>query len=64
MATSRRPASRRRAWNGRPVSHGHLVDRLERAGYVHRVPDPTDARARLVQMAERGRQVLAVPPYR
>jgi DNA-binding MarR family transcriptional regulator len=46
------------------VSHGHLVDRLERAGYVHRVPDPTDARARLVQMAERGRQVLAVAPYR
>ena len=38
----------------------HLVDQLERAGYVRRVPDPTDARARLVQMAERGREVVAV----
>ena len=31
-----------------------MVDQLERAGYVHRVPDPTDARARLVIFAERG----------
>ena len=38
----------------------HLVDQLERAGYVHRVPDPTDRRARLVQMAERGQQVVAL----
>jgi DNA-binding MarR family transcriptional regulator len=38
----------------------HLVDQLERAGYVRRVPDPTDARARLVQMAERGWEVVAV----
>jgi DNA-binding MarR family transcriptional regulator len=39
---------------------GHLVDQLERAGYVRRVPDPTDARARLVQMAERGQAVVAL----
>ena len=39
---------------------GHLVDQLERGGYVRRVPDPTDARARLVQMAERGLEVVAV----
>jgi len=39
---------------------GHLVDQLERGGYVRRVPDPTDARARLVQMAERGLEVIAV----
>src|SRR5688500_2873232 len=39
---------------------GHLVDQLERAGYVRRVPDPTDARARLVQMAERGEAVVAL----
>ena len=39
---------------------GHLVDQLERAGYVRRVPDPTDARARLVQMADRGLEVVAV----
>ena len=37
---------------------GHLVDQLERAGYVQRVPDPTDGRARLVRMAERGQQVV------
>ena len=29
-------------------SAGFLVDQLERAGYVERVPDPTDARARLL----------------
>ena len=35
---------------------GFLVDQLERAGYVERVPDPTDGRARLVRVAERGRR--------
>jgi DNA-binding MarR family transcriptional regulator len=39
---------------------GALVDQLERAGYVRRVPDPTDGRARLVQMAGRGEQVVAL----
>lgn len=39
---------------------GHLVDQLERAGYVRRVPDPMDGRARLVQMAERGLEAVAV----
>src|SRR5689334_9549547 len=34
---------------------GFLVDQLERAGYVERVADPTDARARLVRLAPRGR---------
>lgn len=33
---------------------GFLVDQLERTGYVRRTPDPTDARARLVRIAERG----------
>lgn len=32
-----------------------LVDQLERAGYVARTPDPSDARARLVRIADRGR---------
>ena len=36
-------------------SAGFLVDQLERAQYVARVPDPRDARARLVQIAARGR---------
>jgi DNA-binding MarR family transcriptional regulator len=35
-------------------SAGFLVDQLERAGYVERVPDPADGRARLVRIAERG----------
>jgi DNA-binding MarR family transcriptional regulator len=34
---------------------GFLVDRLADAGYVERVPDPSDARARLVRIADRGR---------
>ena len=33
---------------------GFLVDQLERADYVRRVPDPRDARARLVRISERG----------
>jgi DNA-binding MarR family transcriptional regulator len=39
---------------------GVLVDQLERGGYVRRAPDPTDARARLVQLAPRGSAALAV----
>lgn len=39
-------------------SAGFLVDQLERAGYVERVPDPTDARARLVRVAARGAQAI------
>jgi DNA-binding MarR family transcriptional regulator len=35
-------------------SAGFLVDQLEREGYVQRVPDPADGRARLVRIAERG----------
>lgn len=37
---------------------GFLVDQLERSGYVRRVPDPTDARARLVKIAPRGKKTL------
>lgn len=33
---------------------GFLVDQLERAGYVERISDPTDGRARLIRLAERG----------
>ena len=39
---------------------GFLVDQLERAGYVERVPDPRDARAKLVRLAERGQHVAVV----
>ncbi len=39
---------------------GYLVDQLEKDGYVRRVPDPDDARARLVQFTARGLEVIAV----
>jgi DNA-binding MarR family transcriptional regulator len=39
---------------------GFLVDQLERAGYVRRVPDPTAARARLVQIAPRGAEAVKI----
>lgn len=35
-----------------------LVDKLERAGYVERVPDPTDGRARLVRMTARAEAII------
>jgi DNA-binding MarR family transcriptional regulator len=34
-----------------------LVMHLERCGYVRRDPDPADARARLVRLTDRGREV-------
>ena len=36
-----------------------LVDKLERAGYVERVADPTDGRARLVRMTARAKSVIS-----
>jgi DNA-binding MarR family transcriptional regulator len=33
---------------------GELVDDLERLDYVERVPDPTDGRAKLVRLTEKG----------
>ena len=41
-------------------SAAFLVEQLEAAGYVRRVPDPTDGRARLVQLTPRARAVAAV----
>ena len=37
-----------------------IENELERAGYLERVPDPTDARARLIRVAERGARVVAL----
>jgi DNA-binding MarR family transcriptional regulator len=41
-------------------SAGVLVDQLERLGYVHRVLDPTDGRARRIVIEERGRRAADV----
>lgn len=41
-------------------SAGVLVDQLERLGYVRRVPDPTDGRARLIVIEPRGERVVEV----
>ena len=39
---------------------GFLVDELERAGYLERVPDSRDGRARLIRITPAGREVVAV----
>jgi DNA-binding MarR family transcriptional regulator len=41
-------------------SAGALVDQLERLSYVRRLPDPTDGRARLIVIEERGRRAIEV----
>lgn len=38
---------------------GFLVDQLERGGYVERTPDPSDARARLIRLSQKGREAQA-----
>jgi DNA-binding MarR family transcriptional regulator len=40
-------------------SAGFLVEQLEAAGYVDRVPDPADGRARLVRLTARADRVVA-----
>lgn len=37
-----------------------LVDQLEAGGYVERVADPSDGRARLIRITQRGRDVIDV----
>ena len=39
---------------------GFLVEQLEAAGYVERVPDPVDGRARLVRLTARARRVVPI----
>jgi DNA-binding MarR family transcriptional regulator len=39
---------------------GEAVDDLQRLGYVERVPDPTDGRAKIVHLTERGADALRV----
>jgi DNA-binding MarR family transcriptional regulator len=35
----------------------HLVDHLEGRGYLERVPDPADGRAKLIRLTPRGREL-------
>ncbi|WP_394620783.1 MarR family winged helix-turn-helix transcriptional regulator [Lentzea sp. JNUCC 0626] len=39
---------------------GFLVDQLEKAGYVERVPDPADGRARLVKVTAKALDAVPV----
>ena len=41
-------------------SMAELVAHLERQGYVERVPDPADRRAKLVRATARGRELYAI----
>jgi DNA-binding MarR family transcriptional regulator len=43
-----------------PQAMGELVDHLAAHGYVERVADPSDGRARLVRLTSRGRDVYAL----
>ena len=43
-----------------PQAISEFVAHLERAGYVQRVPDPTDGRARIVVYAKRGEAAATV----
>jgi DNA-binding MarR family transcriptional regulator len=38
----------------------HLVDQMERSGYVERTVDPTDGRGRLVRFTKKGREVIKI----
>lgn len=40
-------------------SMAYLVDDLQAAGHLRSVPDPSDGRARIVRLTERGQAVLA-----
>jgi DNA-binding MarR family transcriptional regulator len=44
--------------NMTPQAMGELVDDLERLGYVARQPDPTDRRAKLIVLTNRGRDCM------
>ncbi len=44
----------------RPQSMVKLVNELEELGYVERVPDPSDSRAKLIQFTPKGKKVSAI----
>jgi DNA-binding MarR family transcriptional regulator len=48
-----------RGANMTPQAMGELVDELEELGYLERRPDPTDRRAKLIVLTERGSACIA-----
>jgi DNA-binding MarR family transcriptional regulator len=44
--------------NMTPQAMGQLVDDLERLGYVQRTPDPSDRRAKLIMLTDKGYNCL------
>ena len=48
-----------RGANITPQAMGELVDELEELGYVERRPDPSDRRAKLIVLTERGTACVA-----
>lgn len=44
--------------NMTPQAMGELVDELEELGYLTREPDPTDRRAKMIVLTERGRAAV------
>ena len=48
-----------RGANMTPQAMGELVDELEVLGYVVRRPDPTDRRAKLIVLTQRGQECIA-----
>ena len=48
-----------RGANMSPQAMGELVDELEELGYVERRPDPTDRRAKLIVLTDRGHDCIA-----
>ena len=41
-----------------PITLTRLVDRMEEAGWIERVPDPTDRRARLLHLTDKAEAIL------
>lgn len=41
-------------------SVGEFADDLERHGYLERVPDPSDGRAKIIRLTDRGRRAYAI----
>jgi DNA-binding MarR family transcriptional regulator len=41
-----------------PQAMGELLDNLQQLGYVERIPDPSDGRAKLIVLTDRGLDVL------